>query len=99
MCLQINLGLQQQLIVLVVPLSLGLHPSPLGGFVLLHSGASSFSTWVLLNMSAIICWRVSIDCLVLLLVIGPYIWTLLGFSSLSPLVDMDPPYIAFGLCK
>ena len=44
MSLQISLGLQQQLIVLVVPLPLafillhlGLHPSPLG--------SSSFSTW------------------------------------------------------
>ena len=36
MGLQINLGLQQQLIVLVVSLPLGLHPSPLGGFVLFH---------------------------------------------------------------
>jgi len=35
--LQISLGLQQQLIILVVPLPLGLHPSPLG--------PSSFSTW------------------------------------------------------
>ena len=38
MGLQINLGLQQQLIVLVVSLPLGLHPSPLGGFVLFHLG-------------------------------------------------------------
>ena len=38
MCLQINQGLQQQLIVLVVSLPLGLHPSPLGGFVLHHLG-------------------------------------------------------------
>ena len=30
MGLQISLGLQQQLIFLVVPLPLGLHPSPLG---------------------------------------------------------------------
>jgi len=36
MGLQINLGLQQQLIVLIVSLPLGLHPSPLG--------PSSFST-------------------------------------------------------
>ena len=52
MGLQISLGLQQQLICLVVPLLLGLHPSPLGSFVLLHLGLcpyplapSSFSTW------------------------------------------------------
>ena len=38
MCLQINLSLQQQLIVLIVSLHLGLHPSPLRGFVLLHLG-------------------------------------------------------------
>ena len=37
MGLQINLGLQQQLIVLIVSLPLGFHPSPLG--------PSSFSTW------------------------------------------------------
>ena len=37
MGLQINLGLQQQLIVLIVSLPLGLHPSPLE--------PSSFSTW------------------------------------------------------
>jgi len=36
--LQINLCLQQQLIVLIVSLPLGLHPSPLGGFILLHLG-------------------------------------------------------------
>jgi len=30
MGIQISLGVQQQLIVLVVPLPLGLHPSPLG---------------------------------------------------------------------
>ena len=40
MGLQINLGLQQQLIVLIVSLPLGLHPSPLGGFVLLHLGTT-----------------------------------------------------------
>ena len=46
------------------------------------SGPSSLSTWALLSMSDTICWRVSIDCLVLLLVVGPYIWEVLGFSSL-----------------
>ena len=38
MGLQINLDLQQQLIVMIVSLPLGLHPSPLRGFVLLHLG-------------------------------------------------------------
>ena len=38
MGLQINMGLQHQSIVLIVSLSLGLHPSPLGGFILLHLG-------------------------------------------------------------
>ena len=113
MGLQISLGLQQQLICLVVPLLLGLHPSPLGSFVLLHLGLCpyplapssfstwgfvlfhfglrpspfgllSFSTWALLSMPATICWRVSTDCLVLLLVIGPCILTVLGFSSVWP---------------
>ena len=32
------MGLQQQLIVFIMSLPLGLHPSPLGGFVLLHLG-------------------------------------------------------------
>jgi len=45
------------------------------------SRPSSFFTWALLSMFAIIGWRVSTDCLVLLLVIGPYIWAVLGFSS------------------
>jgi len=39
MGLQINLGLQQLLIVLVVPLPLGLHPSPLGDVILTRSGS------------------------------------------------------------
>ena len=42
MGLQINLGFQQQLIVLIVSLSLGLHTSPLGGFVLFHLGLRPF---------------------------------------------------------
>ena len=53
MGLQINLGLQQQLIVLIVSLSLGLHPSPLGsssfstrGLCPSSLGPSSFFTWV-----------------------------------------------------
>ncbi|KAL5187645.1 hypothetical protein HKD37_05G013283 [Glycine soja] len=52
MGLQINLGLQQQLIVLIVSLPLGLHPSPLGpssfstrGLCPSPLGPSSFSTW------------------------------------------------------
>ena len=38
-----SLGLQEQLIVLIVSLPLGLHPSPLGPSP--FSGALSFSTW------------------------------------------------------
>ena len=52
MGLQINLGLQQQLIVLIVSLPLGLHPSPLGpssfstrGLYPSPLGPSPFSTW------------------------------------------------------
>ena len=52
MGLQINLGLQQQLIVLIVSLPLGLHPSSLGpssfstrGLCPSPLGPSSFSTW------------------------------------------------------
>ena len=52
MGLQINLGLQQQLIVLIMSLPLGLHPSPLGpssfstrGLCPSQLGPSSFSTW------------------------------------------------------
>ncbi|KAH1229623.1 hypothetical protein GmHk_10G029320 [Glycine max] len=52
MGLQINLGLQHQLIVLIVSLPLGLHPSPLGpssfstrGLCPSPLGPSSFSTW------------------------------------------------------
>jgi len=56
-----------------VLLHLGLRPSPLGPL--------SFSPWALLNMSATICWRVSTDYLVLLLVIGSCIWIVLGFLS------------------
>ena len=46
-------------------------------------GPSSFSTWALSSMATIICWRISSDCLVLPLVIGPCIWATLGFSSTS----------------
>ena len=52
MGLQINLGLQHQLIVLIVSLPLGLHPSPLEpssfstwGLCPSPLGPSSFSTW------------------------------------------------------
>jgi len=52
MDLQINMGLQQQLIVLIVSLPLGLHPSPLRpssfstrGLCPSPLGPSSFSTW------------------------------------------------------
>ena len=47
------------------------------------SGPSSFSTWALSSIPAIICWRISIDCFVLLLIIGLCIWAILGFSSAS----------------
>ena len=36
MGLQINLGLQQQLIVLIMSLPLGLHPSPLGPSIIIN---------------------------------------------------------------
>ena len=52
MGLQVSLGLQQQLIVLIVSLPLDLHPSPLGfssfstrGLYPSPLGPSSFSTW------------------------------------------------------
>ena len=55
----------------------------LQAFIILHL--------YLFSMVDTICWRVSTDCLVLLLIIGPCIWAVLGFSSNS--------YLSFVLLK
>ena len=63
------------------------------------SGPSSFFTWALLSTSTIICQRVSIDCLVLLLVIGPYIQADLGFSSVMAKTDVESALSTLVLTK
>ena len=68
MGLQINLGLQQQLIVLIESLPLGLHLSPLGpssfstrGLCPSPLGPSSFSTWA---------FRLYLACFMILIIYG-----------------------------